>query len=42
MFESQIETKISVSGNRFGPAFFEHLKTSQMIQQKMDMKESII
>ena len=28
--------------NRLGQAFFEHLKISQMMRQKMDTKESII
>ena len=31
-----------VPDNRLGPAFFKHLKISQMMQHKMDTKESII
>ena len=32
----------TIPDNHLGQAFFEHLKISQMMQQKMDTKESII
>ena len=37
-----IDVALMMPDNRLGPAIFERLKTFQMMQQKMDTKESII